>query len=199
MPAVEAFSSPVGSYPSTDSISETVNDLSGIDLPAPRPADIAICGIGLRLPGGLRNGDDYWDLLEQGRDAHGPVPTSRYDTDGFGDGLGSKDGIRVRHGYFLDEELAGLDTSLFTLTKNELEKCDPQQRMLLEVTRECLEDACEVGYRGSLVGCYVGTFGDDWLLMSAKETQGSSYAITGHGDLMLANRVSHEYDFCGPR
>jgi acyl transferase domain-containing protein len=72
--------------------------------------------------------------------------------------------------------------------------------MLLEVTRECLEDAGEVNYRGQLIGCYVGTFGDDWLLMSAKDShQSDGYSVTGHLDLMIANRVSYEYDFRGPR
>jgi acyl transferase domain-containing protein len=164
------------------------------------PSQVAICGFGLRLPGGIRNGDDFWDLLINGKDARGPIPASRYNMEGFDNSLGARDAIKVKHGYFLDEDLSALDTSFFTLTKNELENCDPQQRMLLEVTRECLEDAGEVNYRGQLIGCYVGTFGDDWLLMSAKDSnQGDGYSMTGHLDLMMANRVSYEYDLRGPR
>lgn len=92
---------------------------------------------------------------------------------------------------------------MFSLTRSELERTDPQQRMLLEVTRECLDDAGEVDsmYRGKQVGCFVGTFGDDWLLMSGKDlaSQGGGYSATGTGDLMLPNRVSYEFDFRGPR
>ncbi|KAM5372640.1 hypothetical protein ACJZ2D_007414 [Fusarium nematophilum] len=162
-------------------------------------SDIAICGIGLRLPGGIRNCDDYWDLLYHGVDARIPIPSSRYNLEGFDDSLGGKDSVKVKYGYFLDEDLSCLDTSFFTLTKGELEKADPQQRLLLEVTRECLEDAGEVHYRGQQLGCYIGTFGDDWLMMSTKEPhQGGVHAVTGHGDLMMANRVSFEYDFRGP-
>jgi acyl transferase domain-containing protein len=161
---------------------------------------VAICGFGLRLPGGIKNGDELWDLLINAKDARGHIPASRYNTDGFDNFLGARDAIKVKHGYFLEQELSGLDTSFFTLTKNELENCDPQQRMLLEVTRECLEDAGEVNYRGQLIGCYVGTFGDDWLLMSAKDShQSDGYSVTGHLDLMIAHRVSYEYDFRGPR
>jgi acyl transferase domain-containing protein len=162
--------------------------------------DIAICGIGLRLPGGIRNCDDYWNLLYNGLDARSLVPSNRYNVNGFDDSLGSKDAIKLKHGYFLDEDLSALDTSFFTLSKGELEKVDPQQRLLLEVTRECLEDAGEVNYRGKTIGCYAGTFGDDWLLMSAKEPlHGGVHAVTGYCDLMLANRISYEYDFRGPR
>lgn len=166
----------------------------------PASSDIAICGIGLRLPGGIRNCDDYWNLLYHGVDARIPVPSSRYNLEGFDDSLGGKDSVKVKHGYFLDEDLSCLDTSFFTFTKAELEKADPQQRLLLEVTRECLEDAGEVNYRGQQLGCYIGTFGDDWLMMSTKAPQqGGVHAVTGHGDLMMANRVSFEYDFRGPR
>nr|ALQ33019.1 putative polyketide synthase [Fusarium succisae] len=163
---------------------------------APR---IAICGIALRLPGGISNCQDYWDLLFHGLDARRPIPSSRFNIDGFNDTLGGKDSIKTRHGYFIEDDLSRLDASFFSLTKNELERVDPQQRLLLEVTHECLEDAGEINYRGKQVGCYVGTFGDDWLIMNAKEPlQGGLYATTGGADLMMANRISYEYDFQGP-
>ncbi|KAG9495697.1 hypothetical protein J7337_012253 [Fusarium musae] len=165
----------------------------------PEAPQIAICGIALRLPGGISNCQDYWDLLYHGLDARRPIPNSRFNINGFNDSLGGKDSIKTRHGYFIEDDLSRLDTSFFSLTKNELERVDPQQRLLLEVTHECLEDAGEITYRGKQVGCYVGTFGDDWLIMNTKEPlQGGLYATTGGADLMMANRISYEYDFQGP-
>jgi len=180
----------------TASVSESIPSDSSPSQPAP----IAICGIGLRLPGGIRTCHDYWSLLINGLDARGPIPPGRYNAAGFDSSLGGKDGIKLQQGYFLDEDLGALDASFFSLTMTELEKTDPQQRMLLEVVRECLEDAGEVEYRGKAVGCYVGTFGDDWLLMAAKDSamQEGGYSVTGAGDLMLANRLSYEYDLRGP-
>ena len=161
---------------------------------------IAICGLGIRLPGGIRNAESFWDLLINGKDAQGPIRSDRYKLDSFNDALGKKGAIKTKRGYFLDDDLTSLDTSFFSMSKDELEKSDPQQRQLLEVTRECLESAGEIDYRGKLVGCYVGTFGEDWLQMSARETQHSGgYIATGHGDLMISNRVSYEYDLRGPR
>ena len=160
----------------------------------------AICGLGIRLPGGIRSAGDFWDLLINGKDAEGPIRSDRYKISSFDGALGKKGAIKAQRGYFLDDDLTSLDTSFFSMSKNELEKSDPQQRQLLEVTRECLENAGEVDYRGRPVGCYVGTFGEDWLHMSARETQHSGgYILTGYGDLMIANRVSYEYDFRGPR
>jgi acyl transferase domain-containing protein len=189
----------IGNYISSKSIGVT-DHLAGATSELLDAGAIAICGIGLRLPGGIRNTDSFWDLLINGKDARGPIPSSRYNIDGFDASLGGKGAIITRHGYFLHDDLSQLDASFFSMSKNELEKCDPQQRQLLEVTRECLEDAGEVGYRGRRIGCYVGTFGEDWLQMSARETQHSSgYILGGHLDIMLANRISYEYDLKGPR
>ncbi|OJJ41603.1 hypothetical protein ASPWEDRAFT_48144 [Aspergillus wentii DTO 134E9] len=153
----------------------------------------------MRLPGGISNEEAFWDVLVNGKDTRGPIPPDRYNTQGFTDKRGKLGAIKSQSGYFLDQDLTKLDTSFFTLSKTELERADPQQRQLLEVTREVFESAGEVGYRGKSIGCYVGTFGEDWLHMSSKETQHSgNYIITGHCDLMLANRLSYEYDLKGP-
>ncbi|KAF4457622.1 polyketide synthase, partial [Fusarium albosuccineum] len=85
------------------------------------------------------------------------------------------------------------------MSKRELERCDPQQRQLLEITREVLESAGEKNFRGKPIGCYVGTFGEDWLHMSVKDDQHvGGYPLAANGDLILANRVSFEYDLKGP-
>jgi len=176
--------------------------ISQFDVKAVDRSLVAVCGIGLRLPGGIRSTVDFWDLLVNGKDARGPIPSSRYNIDGFSDSLGGKAGIKTRHGYFLDEDLSAIDTSFFSMSRREVENCDPQQRQLLEVVKECLDDAGELNYRDQVVGCYVGTFGEDWLQITSKEPLyqgGFGFIATGNGDLMLANRVSYEYDLKGPR
>ncbi|KAF4946648.1 hypothetical protein FGADI_11037 [Fusarium gaditjirri] len=175
------------------------SDQQNTDTDAPEAPEIAICGIALRLPGGISNCNDYWDLLYHGLDARRPIPSSRFNIDGFNDSLGGKDSIKTTHGYFIEDDLSCLDTSFFSMSKNELAGVDPQQRLLLEVTQECLDDAGEIGFRGKRIGCYVGTFGDDWLIMNTKESlQGGVYATTGGTDIMMANRTSYEFDFQGP-
>jgi acyl transferase domain-containing protein len=164
------------------------------------PEPIAICGMGLRLPGGIQNGEDFWQLLINGRDARAEIPTSRFAIDGFDASLSGQAAIHTRHGYFLEDDLSRLDTSFFSMSKAEIERCDPQQRLLLEVVRECFEDAGEVNYRGQPIGCYVGTFGQDWFEMATKDIQSmGNYAMMGCNDLVLANRVSYEFDLRGPR
>lgn len=170
----------------------------GADTVKPEP--IAICGIGLRLPGGVRDGDSFWELLINGRDARGEVPSTRFAVEGFDDSLSGAGALPTRNGYFLEDDLSRIDTSFFSMSKAELEWCDPQQRLLLEVVRECLDDAGEVNYRGQPVGCYVGTFGQDWYDMTMRDAQNiGGHTLMGCGDLVLANRVSYEFDLHGPR
>jgi acyl transferase domain-containing protein len=155
---------------------------------------IAICGLALRLPGGVRDAASFWDLLSKGRDAVGPMTTERSKTEHF-------DTISATpRGYFLDENLSHFDPSFFKMSKNELEVADPQQRQLLEVIRECFENAGEVNYRGKTIGCYVGTFGEDWSQMMAKDYENlGTHTFLGSNDLVLANRASYEFDLRGPR
>lgn len=161
---------------------------------------LAICGIGLRLPGGICNTNDYWDLLINGRDARTPVDKPRFNPEGFSDSLGGKLSIRDQSGYFLQQDLSHFDPSFFSLSRQEAERCDPQQRLLLEVTRECLEDAGATGYRGRPIGCYIGSFGSTWLRLQNVDPQfPTNYQMTGVEDYMLSNRISYEFDLTGPR
>lgn len=155
---------------------------------------IAIVGTAMRLPGGVRSTEDFWDMLINRRDGRCEVPGTRYNVHAFPDSVGTK------HGYFLQEDPAYFDASFFSITPSKAEEMDPQQRLLLEATWECLENAGETGWQGKNVGCYVGVFGEDWLEIAVKDSQnvGLLHAMNT-GPFALSNKVSYEYDFRGPR
>lgn len=168
--------------------------------PASAAPAVAICGMALRLPGGVRDAETFWHTLVTKQDLRGPVPPDRYNAAGHNGKRGKRSAINAEFGYFLDEDLGALDTSFFSMSRKEVERSDPQQRLLLEIAREALESAGEADFRGKDIGCYVGTFGEDWLQLEAREQQHmGGYLLLGHGDYMLANRVSYEYDLKGPR
>ncbi|KAL9121374.1 MAG: hypothetical protein Q9187_002068 [Circinaria calcarea] len=161
---------------------------------------IAICGMALRLPAGLRTPQQLWEFLLAGGDARGRVPDHRYNVAAFHDPTGKHGTVATEYGYFLDDDIGALDTSFFSMPRLEVERTDPQQRLMLEVARECFEDAGETAWRGKRVGCYMGSLGEDWCEMFARETQNwGPYRYTGFGDFALSNRVSYEMDLQGPR
>jgi acyl transferase domain-containing protein len=163
---------------------------------------IAICGMALRLPGGLASPKDLWKFLLAKGDARGRVPKSRYNVSAFHSTDGKPGSVATEYGYFLDDtvDLGALDTSFFSMTRSEVERADPQQRLLLEVARECFEDAGVTNWRGKTIGCYVGSFGEDWIELFAKEPhQYGIHRVVGVGDFALSNRLSYEMDLQGPR
>ncbi|KAI8317778.1 Highly reducing polyketide synthase [Colletotrichum sp. SAR11_240] len=44
---------------------------------------VVVCGMAMRLPGGVSNADDFWDMLMQKRCASVPVPKDRFDISGL--------------------------------------------------------------------------------------------------------------------
>lgn len=165
------------------------------------PPPIAIIGMGLRLPGGVNTATSFWDLIINKASGRCRVPADRYNIDAFYDPTARPKTVKAAYGYFIENyDLQRFDASFFSMSKSEVEKVDPQQRMLLEVVRECLESAGKTSWKGDRIGCYVGSFGEDWLDLGAKDTQSTGlYRISGAGDFVLANRVSYEFDFKGPR
>jgi acyl transferase domain-containing protein len=145
---------------------------------------IALIGIGCRFPGGADNPAAFWDLLISGKDAIVEVPKDRWDIRRFYDPDPDKPGkMYVRAGGFLQERIDQFDAWFFGISPREAACMDSQQRILLEVAWEALEDAGLVPERlaGSDAGVYIGAFTLDNQLtqMSAanRELIGSHTAV----------------------
>ncbi|GKT70041.1 polyketide synthase [Colletotrichum tofieldiae] len=161
---------------------------------------IAIIGMGMRLPGHVHNAADYWDLLVNGKSGRCPVPKSRYNVNNWY-GPGRVSHVPTKFGYFLEElNLAHMDPSFWSFTKQEAELMDPRQRLFLEVAYEALENSGSTSWRGNDVGVYVGTMGEDWTTIESRDEQNlNSVRPDVYGDYIIANRASYEFDLTGPR
>ncbi|KAK4183707.1 lovastatin diketide synthase LovF [Podospora australis] len=163
---------------------------------------IAICGMACRLPGGISSPQELWEFLVSKRDGKSRVPADRYNTDGHSSRIPRKPGsTRSDFGYFIDDDLQSFDASVFGMSVAELERCDPQQRLMLLAAYESVADAGEE--RGSIagrrVGVYMGVSERGWGDLYEKETQNyGQYSMLGTGDFALSNRVSYELDLKGP-
>ncbi len=108
---------------------------------------IAIIGAGCRLPGGIRNLDDYWQLLKDGRDAVTHLTGERWGADrdtGWHAGL--------------VEGIDQFDPKFFNISAREARTMDPQQRMVVEVAWEAIERAGipPSSLNGSRTGVFIG-------------------------------------------
>ena len=165
---------------------------------------LAIVGIGCRFPGGADSVQSLWNLLCSETDATCVVPETRWNAARYHDPNPAKVGkIVTRRGGFLSE-IDQFDPQFFGMSPREAHSLDPQQRLLLHATWEALEDggipADELA--GTDVGVFIGGFTLDYQLL---QNQGrtsryrfKSHSATGMMMTMLANRISHAFDFRGP-
>ena len=162
---------------------------------------VAICGMGMRLPGGVHNDRSLYDFLINKEDARSIVAEDRYNVEAYYSEHGKHGTISTKHGYFMnDVDFSKVDLSMFTLTPSEAEQLDPNHRLALEVVREAFESSGETEWRGKNIGTYVGMFSEDWQELQHKDThEYSPYRVLGGLDFALPNRISYEYDLKGPR
>ncbi|MDO4610282.1 polyketide synthase Pks13 [Corynebacterium sp.] len=161
--------------------------------------DIAVVGMAGRFPG-ADSADAMWDLFAAGRSGTGEPPEGRWSEYSGDPSLAAQlEGVDLRGGYL--EDIAGFDAEFFGLSPLEAQNMDPQQRIILELTWEALEDAHlpASGLRGERVGVFVGSANNDYsMLIAADPTAFHPYALTGGASSIIANRVSYAFDFRGP-
>ncbi|KAI1362869.1 polyketide synthase [Xylaria arbuscula] len=163
---------------------------------------ICIVGLGCHLPGGIRSPSALWDFLVDKRSAQSRVPESRFNIEGFYHPDENRAGaMNADGGYFLDEDVRLFENDFFGINNLEAAYMDPQQRKLLEVVFECLENAGESleSVSGTSTGVYVGRFTVDHQTMQSRDPDTiHRYSATGGGTTILANRVSHVFNLQGP-
>ena len=90
-----------------------------------------------RLPG-APNPDAFWQLLREGRDAIIETPPERRSLYGLAEADESTQGLE--YGGYLDR-VDQFDAGFFGISPREAATMDPQQRLMLELAWQALEDA----------------------------------------------------------
>ncbi|TDP93018.1 beta-ketoacyl synthase N-terminal-like domain-containing protein [Labedaea rhizosphaerae] len=151
--------------------------------------DIAIVGIGCRVPG-ADSPDELWQLLRSGADAVREVPATRW---------AAQAEPALRWAGLVDDP-TGLDTGFFGISPREATSMDPQQRMLLAVAWEAIEDAGldPIALAGTDTGVFVGVWSPEFALRAGPDGFAEPYLTTGSAHSIAANRLSYQLDLHGP-
>nr|VFK36791.1 MAG: Acyl transferase domain-containing protein [Candidatus Kentron sp. SD]VFK40420.1 MAG: Acyl transferase domain-containing protein [Candidatus Kentron sp. SD]VFK78348.1 MAG: Acyl transferase domain-containing protein [Candidatus Kentron sp. SD] len=184
-------------YPTIDDLARYLAGISDVktsvieasvsDVKSVHDDSIAIIALGCRFPR-ARDPDEFWQLLKNGVNATSRVPASRW----------TPAESSVPWGGFIDD-VDQFDPVFFGISLREAETMDPQQRLVLEVGWEALENAgIAVGsLAGSRTGVFVGISVSDYrdYLPSAGL---NVYFTTGNALSIAANRLSYLWDLRGP-
>lgn len=165
---------------------------------------LVVTGMACRFPGGANTIQAFWRMLTAGEDGVCDVPESRWNIQRYFDPNRAAPGrMYVNQAAFIDQDIAMFDAGFFGISPREAAAMDPQQRILLEVTWEALEDAgMDLQHPASRrTGVFVGGFMlDNHLnqLSSANQYNIGSYAQIGSTLSLLSNRISYALNLQGP-
>ncbi|MCH7535350.1 MAG: type I polyketide synthase, partial [Bacteroidetes bacterium] len=164
---------------------------------------LAIIGVGCRYPGDVNSPEELWRLICDKKDALIEIPKDRWDSASmYAPEFRRAGKISVKRGGFI-KDIDKFDAGFFGISPLEAQRMDPQQRMLLEVSYEAVEDA---GLRlndldGSKTAVFIGISAHDYgdiqntpserINIGAHTNVGSALCIT-------ANRISYSYNLKGP-
>ncbi|MGH3312324.1 MAG: polyketide synthase, partial [Streptomyces sp.] len=157
-------------------------------------------GWACRLPGAEDPGA-FWRLLADGSSAVSEMPAGRILSPLSVHGS-SQDGDReTPPGGFL-EHVDRFDAEFFGISPKEAAATDPQQRLMLELAWECIEDArlSPASLDGSGTGVFVGAMADDFARLQGRlgADRMTRHTLGGTQRGLLANRVSHTLGLRGP-
>ena len=163
--------------------------------------DIAIVGVSCRLPGSP-DPAAFWRLLTEGAHAIAETPPDRWDASALYDEDPSAKGrLNSRLGGYL-EGIDRFDPAFFGISPREAAVMDPQQRLMLELSWEALEDAGIVpdSLRGSRTGVFTGASSADYEVLVHRNGLSAitQHTATGLNRGVISNRVSHALGLHGP-
>ena len=162
---------------------------------------VAIVGMQCRFPQ-ADSTDEFWQMLDGGRDAVRPIPEHRLAASFYDERPGTPGRTNVRAASLLDD-LDGFDHNFFRIVRREAQFIDPMHRMLLETSWHALESACvrPESVRGSRTGVYVGAYAADYTTLHTWAGRPDLLdAHSGPNSLhsMASGRLSHAFDLAGP-
>lgn len=154
-----------------------------------RDEDVAVVGMSCRIAG-ANNPDEFWRMLDEGRDMISEIPSDRWDWRDY-------PGVS-RWGSFMTG-IKEFDPLFFGISPAEAMYMSPEQRLMMQSVWECIEDAGYGGdsLKGTNTGIYVGSGPSSYTTMMS-HLPIEAYSVTGTLSSVGPNRISYNMDWHGP-
>lgn len=161
---------------------------------------IAIVGIACRFPGRADHHEKFWSNIRNKVDSISPIPDSRWNSKVWNSLATSPNTQFAKVGGFV-EDIDKFDAQFFGISPREAPAIDPQQRMLLELSWQCMEDSAisPIILAQQNTGVYVGVINHDYeRLTLSTHNEIDAYTGLGRSGSIAANRISYHFNFKGP-
>ncbi|NBN78351.1 SDR family NAD(P)-dependent oxidoreductase [Microvirga tunisiensis] len=163
-------------------------------------SNIEIIGYASRLPGAADT-NEFWTVLKEGRCTVTSVSEDRWPLSRFGHPDRSAAGKAYTWAAGQLDDVWGFDPSFFGISPREALQMDPQQRILLQLVWEALEQAGlpPSALAGTSTGVYVGASSLDYHHRFVIDPPNADMQfMTGNTLSIVSNRISYIYDLRGP-
>ncbi|WP_447044928.1 type I polyketide synthase [Vreelandella sp. H-I2] len=160
---------------------------------------VAIIGAAHRFPG--TTPETFWQDLQAEKDLVTEVAADRWSHDAFLHPDKRHPGTSVTFAAGSLGDISGFDAEFFGISPREAANMDPQQRMLLELAWEAMEDASILPstLRGSHCGVFLGVASLDYSYRIADDMGAiDASTATGNTSSIASNRLSYVFDLHGP-
>lgn len=162
---------------------------------------VVIVGMAVEAPGGIDTPESYWELLSNGREVLGPLPTDRGWRVRELLASSRRNGFKEIHdrGGFLTGATT-FDPEFFGISPREAVAMDPQQRVALRVTWRALENS-EINpddLAGHEVGCFVGASATGYGPQMAEFSPHSGHLLAGTALSVISGRIAYTLGLTGP-
>src|SRR5688572_19904732 len=161
---------------------------------------IEVVGRACRLPG-ASDVAKFWRLLTARQCTVTWIPEERFAQSWYFNPRRGEPGKAYTFAAGVIDDIWGFDPGVFSITPREARQMDPQQRLVLQLVWEALEDAgvppSSLSRRN--IGVYMGASSMDHSHRQYFDPAGTdSYLMTGNTLSLIANRVSYQFDLTGP-
>lgn len=168
-------------------------------------SDVAIVGIGCRYPGGVHGSDAFWSFLEAGGDGVCEVPRDRWSLSEHYHPEKDQPGKTYvnRAAFLTDWSPFEFDPAFFGISAREAESMDPQQRLMLELAFDAMEDAgtSPEALAEATTGVFLGCFTLDNTVTQMSPFNRDlidTHTATSSTMAILSNRISYVFGLTGP-
>ncbi|MGP9765432.1 type I polyketide synthase [Halomonas sp. AOP13-D3-9] len=160
---------------------------------------VAIIGAAHRFPG--TTPETFWQDLQAEKDLVTEVAADRWSHDVYQHPDKRHPGTSVTFAAGSLGDISGFDAEFFGISPREAANMDPQQRMLLELAWEAMENASipPSSLRGSQCGVFLGVASLDYSYRIADDLAAiDASTATGNTSSIASNRLSYVFDLHGP-